>query len=292
MSDEGSGLSIGLVIMPTDFGADMRDVARALEDRGFESLFFPEHTHIPWSRKSEFPQRTALPKVYWHNLDPFVTMASAVAVTEHLRFGTSICLLAQRDPITTAKTLATIDHLSGGRIELGVGAGWNVEEMVNHGVPPERRWAVVHEHAEAMREIWRNDHASYRGEFVAFDDIASWPKPILPNGVPILIGGDGKHTASRIATYGDGWIPVLDWELQPLLARIATVRSAVRDRGKNDFAITVAYGYRREIRGSEIERLEQAGIRRILLAVDSLRLAETLDVLDSLSLKVAPWLRR
>ncbi len=293
MAERGGsgGLQVGVIIMPTDFGADPRDVARVLEDRGFESYFFPEHTHIPWSRESPFPIGTELPRVYWRNLDPLVCMGAAIGVTERLRLGTGICLLGQREPILTAKTLATLDHLSGGRIEIGVGAGWNLEEMRNHGVIPERRWSFVREHALAMKAIWTSDHASFDGEFVSFGDIASWPKPTRAGGVPILIGGDSKHTVSRIAGYGDGWIPVLDWDLADLLKRIDDVRLGLHARGAPDVPVSVAYGYNREVRGDELDRLEQAGVHRIILAVDGLPYEETVSAIDALAARVGVWLR-
>jgi probable F420-dependent oxidoreductase len=287
---ETGDLRVGVIIMPTDFGADPRDVARVLEDRGFESYFFPEHTHIPWSRESPFPIGTDLPRVYWRNLDPLVCMGAAISVTERLRFGTGICLLAQREPILTAKTLATLDHLSGGRIEIGVGAGWNLEEMRHHGVIPERRWSFVREHALAMKEIWRSDHATFQGEFVHFEDIASWPKPAQTGGVPILIGGDTKYTVSRIAGYGDGWIPVLDGDLDGLLARIAEVGRALEEREAEPVPVSVAYGYNREVRDGELERLEDAGVHRIILAVDGMPYDETVAAIDAHADLVRQWL--
>lgn len=289
-SIETGALRVGVIIMPTDFGADPRDVARVLEDRGFESYFFPEHTHIPWSRESTFPIGTELPRVYWRNLDPFVCMGAGISVTERLRFGTAISLLAQREPILTAKTLATLDHLSGGRIEIGIGAGWNLEEMRHHGVIPERRWSFVREHALAMKEIWSAEHATFRGEFVQFDDIASWPKPKQPGGVPILIGGDTKHTVSRIAGYGDGWIPVLDGDLEPLVTRIADVRRGLADRGANPVPVSVAYGYNRGVRPGELEHLEAVGVHRVILAVDGLPYEQTVEAIDAHATRVRRWL--
>jgi len=282
---------IGLVIMPTDYGADPRDLAKAIEDRGFESLFFPEHTHIPWSRTSPFPLQTDLPRAYWHNLDPFTVMGATISVTDRLRFGTSICLVAQRDPIVTAKALATLDHLSNGRIELGVGAGWNVEEMRHHGVDPDRRWSFVREHVQAMRSIWRDDDASFHGDFVSFSGIASWPKPVQPGGVPVLIGGDSRHTASRIATYGDGWIPVLDRDVEPLIARIREVEAELVERGHALSPVTVAFGYGRAATSEEVEQLATAGVSRILLAVEPASYADSVTAIDAHAATVADWLK-
>jgi probable F420-dependent oxidoreductase len=283
-------VDVGVVIIPTDFGADPRDVARLLEDSGFESYFFPEHTHIPASRETPFIIGGPLPRDYWRTLDPIVTMTATAIVTERLRLGTSICLMGQRDPIVTAKALATLDLLSGGRIEVGVGAGWNVEEMRNHGVRPERRWAVVREHVQAMQAIWSEDEATYAGEFVSFERVCSWPKPVQRPGIPILIGGDSSYTASRLHTYGDGWLPALDHEPLDLLHRIDEVAGELASRGAELPPVTVALGYGRELRSGEAELFSDAGVHRLLLAVRGLPWAETKEAIDSLAVRVRPWL--
>ena len=289
-------LCAGIVLMPTHYAADQRDVARLLEDDGWESLFFPEHLHIPAERVSPFPLGTDLPKAYWHNLDPFAVMGATASVTQRLRFGTSITLVAQRDPILLAKTIATLDVLSAGRIEVGVGAGWNVEEMVNHGVDPARRWAVVREHVQAMQAIWSNDVASFKGEFVGFERICSWPKPVQKTGrgpgVPILIGGDGKHTVARIAGYGDGWLPVLDHDVDDFVARIREIRAGLAERNVPMPPMTVAYGFGRRVRPGELEKLAAEGVARILLALDPLPYDETVRALAGLRSQVAPVLAR
>lgn len=268
-------MSIGVIVMPTDYGAPPQDVARVLEDYGFESCFFPEHTHIPWSRLSPFPPEGELPHAYWRNLDPFVAIGISVAATERLIFGTAVCLIAQRDPIVTAKTIATLDHLSGGRIEVGVGAGWNVEEMRNHRVDPERRWRVVREHVQAMKTLWTRTEASFDGAYVSFERIASWPKPLRSGGVPILIGGDSAYTAARLANYGDGWIPVLDGDLLKLIHRIREVEAELAARDLPPPRTTVGYGFRRDVERGELQQLESAGVSRVLLSIDALPYDET-----------------
>lgn len=284
-------LSVGAIIMPTDYGAAPQDVARVLEDHGFESLFIPEHTHIPWSRTSPFPLSGALPQPYWRNLDPFIVMGVALAATERLVLGTGVCLIAQRDPILTAKTVATLDHLSGGRVELGVGAGWNVEEMRNHGVDPDRRWRTVREHVLAMKSIWSHADATFDGDIVSFHHIASWPKPTRPGGVPILIGGNSAHTALRIGSYGDGWIPTLSSAVPDLVRRIQAVGTQLASRGKSLPPVTVAYDYRRTVQPGEIEQLEAAGASRVLLAIDAMPYDETVSAVRAHAHTVREHLR-
>jgi probable F420-dependent oxidoreductase len=183
-------------------------LARLVEERGQESLFFPEHTHIPASRETPFPIGDGrLARRYIHTLDLFVSVTAALAATSRLRVGSGICLVIQRDAITTAKAVASVDRLSGGRFELGVGAGWNLEEMRNHGTDPRRRMAVMRERVEAMRAIWTQDEASYAGEHVAFDRIWSWPKPTQRPHPPVLVGGTGPTVLDRVLAFGDAWLP-------------------------------------------------------------------------------------
>lgn len=198
----------GVLIFPTAYSVSPHDLARAAEERGFESLFFPEHTHIPASRKSPWPGGAELPKQYWHCYDPFVGLAMAAAVTSTLKLGTGITLVTEHDPIGLAKQVASLDHLSGGRVLLGVGAGWNAEEMGNHGVAYETRWKVLRERVLAMRAIWTEEAAEYHGEFVDFDPVWSQPKPIQPGGPKVLMGASSRWTYPRIAEYCDGWFPI------------------------------------------------------------------------------------
>ena len=182
-------MKVGTFYFPTDYGIDIAELAKALEDRGFDSLFVPEHTHIPTSRKSPFPSGGELPKRYSHTHDPFVGLAFAAAATKKLKVGTGICLVPQHEPIVTAKAIASLDALSGGRFVFGIGAGWNVEEMENHGATYKTRFAIMREHVLAMKEIWSKDEASYHGKYVNFDPIWSWPKPHRKSDPPIAANG-------------------------------------------------------------------------------------------------------
>jgi probable F420-dependent oxidoreductase len=182
-------------------------LARLAEERGHESLFFAEHTHIPAGRGTPYEGGGELPRKYAHTYDLFVTLTAAAAATEKLRIGSGICLVVQRDPIITAKEVASVDVLSGGRFEFGVGAGWNREEMANHGTDPRRRMALMAERVEAMKAIWTRDEASYSGEFVKFDRIWSWPKPAQRPHPPVIVGGSGPSVLDRVLAFGDAWMP-------------------------------------------------------------------------------------
>lgn len=198
----------GITMFPTDTAIGPVEVARAVEERGLDSLFFPEHTHIPASRATPFPGGGELPEMYWRAHDPFVALGAAAAATERIRLGTGICLVIERDPITLAKEIASLDTISNGRATIGIGAGWNREEMENHGADYKNRWAVVREKILAMREIWNNEEAEFHGTYVDFDPIWSYPKPIQDNGPPIWIGANSKWVFDRIADYADGWMPI------------------------------------------------------------------------------------
>jgi len=198
----------GVTMFPTDYAMDPVALARAVEARGLDSLFFPEHTHIPASRKTPFPGGGELPREYSHTHDPFVALGACAAVTERIRLGTGICLVIERDPIQLAKEVASLDQLSGGRLVLGVGAGWNREEMENHGASYPQRWAVLREKILAMRQIWTEDEAEFHGEWVDFDPIWSWPKPAQAGGPPVWVGANSRWTYDRVAEYGDGWMPI------------------------------------------------------------------------------------
>jgi len=197
----------GVAIFPTHNAISPADMARLAEERGLESLFFPEHTHIPASRESPWPDGGELPRKYAHTLDLFVAVTAAVTATSRLRVGSGICLLVERDPITTAKEVASVDFLSGGRFQFGVGAGWNREEMANHGTDPRRRMAILRERVEAMKAIWTQDEASHAGQYVAFDRIWSWPKPAQRPHPPVLVGGNGPGVLDRVLAFGDAWFP-------------------------------------------------------------------------------------
>ncbi len=200
--------TFGVQIFPTDQSIQPIELAKAVEERGLDSIFFPEHTHIPTSRATPFPGGGDLPDHYWRSHDPFVALTAAAAVTSRIKIGTGICLVIERDPITLAKECASLDYISGGRFILGIGAGWNREEMENHGADYKNRWKIVREKILAMKEIWNNDEAEYHGEFVNFDPIWSWPKPKQAGGPPIWMGANSKWVFDRVAEYCDGWMPI------------------------------------------------------------------------------------
>ena len=203
-------MRFGITIFATDKSWRIDELAPEVEARGFSSLYIPEHTHIPTSRRTPPPTGDAvLAEPYKHMLDPFVALSAAAAVTERIRLGTGIALIGQREPIVTAKAIATLDHLSDGRAELGIGFGWNVDEMEHHGIDPARRRDLVREHVLAMRALWTEDEAEFHGEFVDFTPSWQWPKPVQPGGPPVLMGGaPGPKLFDAIAEYCDGWLPI------------------------------------------------------------------------------------
>jgi probable F420-dependent oxidoreductase len=200
-------LATGVAIFPTHDSASPAAVAKLVEQRGHKSLFFPEHTHIPASRRSPWPGGAELPRHYVHTYDLFVAMTAAAMATSRLRVGSGICLLVERDPIITAKQVASIDDLSGGRVDFGVGAGWNREEMANHGTDPRTRMALLVERVQAMKAIWSQEEASFHGKFVNFERIWSWPKPVQKPHPPVLVGGNGPTVIDRALAIGDAWFP-------------------------------------------------------------------------------------
>jgi probable F420-dependent oxidoreductase len=200
-------MHVGISLFANDLTTDIRDVARAAEDAGFESIFVAEHTHIPTSRATPHPSGEEMPVQYAHTFDPFVSLSMAAAVTERLKVGTGICLVNERDPIALAKEVASLDLMSGGRFLFGVGAGWNVEEMTDHGIEPSRRWDILRDRMKLMQALWSNDEASYDGEFVSIQPSWQWPKP-LQKPMPVLIGGGGKRPMRHAVEYGTGWMPM------------------------------------------------------------------------------------
>jgi probable F420-dependent oxidoreductase len=197
----------GVTMFSTDYSMRIDDLAREVEARRFESLFVPEHTHIPTSRRSPFAGGAELPKEYWHTVDPFVGLMAAASVTKTLKVGTGICLIIERDTIVTAKAAATLDFLSNGRFLFGIGAGWNAEEMENHGTDFKTRFKKMREQVLAMKEIWTKDEPRFHGEYVHFDPLWSWPKPVQKPGPPILLGGESGHTLQRVVDFCEGWFP-------------------------------------------------------------------------------------
>ena len=225
-------MKFGAFMFPTDYAINAAELAKALEDRGFESMFLPEHTHIPASRITPWPGGADLPKEYSHTLDPFVALGAAAAVTTKLKLATGICLVVERDPITLAKEVASLDHISGGRVLFGIGGGWNKEEMENHGTEYGTRWSLMKERVEAMKEIWTKDEAEYHGKFVDFDPIWSWPKPVQTPHPPVIVGGDGARTLQRVVRYGDEWMPILRRDTDHFRGRIAELNELAAQAGR------------------------------------------------------------
>jgi probable F420-dependent oxidoreductase len=252
-------MKFGVAIFPTQDAQDPAQLARMAEERGFESLFFPEHTHIPASRQTPYPAGGELPPEYSRMYDPFVALTAAALATDRLLVGTGICLVVERDPIITAKEVASLDRLSGGRFLFGVGAGWNEEEMRNHGTPPERRFGVMRERIEAMKEIWTQEEASYHGRYVDFERIWSWPKPLQQPHPPILVGGNGPKVLDRVLAYGDEWVPNRIAGDEAFIARVRELQERAAQLGRGPVPVTIA-GMTRD--PARIERFEQAGVHR------------------------------
>ncbi|MEM7253442.1 MAG: LLM class F420-dependent oxidoreductase [Pseudomonadota bacterium] len=228
--------NFGVFMFPTDYAIQPIQLATEVEARGLDMMFFPEHTHIPTNRRSPFPGGGDLPQEYWHSHDPFVALSAAAAVTNRIRLGTGICLVVERDPIQLAKEIASLDMISGGRFILGIGAGWNAEEMENHGANFKDRWKIVREKILAMKTIWTEEEAEFHGDYVDFDPIWSYPKPVQHGGPPIWMGANSKWCYDRIAEYCDGWMPIGS----RANADIAAMRRACEARSRNPDEITLA----------------------------------------------------
>jgi len=271
-------MQIGVFYFPVDYGIDISQLARALEERGFESLFVPEHTHIPTSRKSPFPGGGELPKRYAHTHDPFVCLAFAAAATKKLRLGTGICLIPERDPIVTAKAVASLDQLSGGRFEFGIGGGWNVEEMENHGANYKTRFKLMRERVLAMKALWTQDEAEYHGEMLNFDPVWSYPKPAQKPHPPILLGGETDYTLRRVVEYCDGWFPrpQRGWDVRHELGRLHRM---AEEKGRDPKTLSVSV-FRAPPDKAALDDYNAAGVDRAVLEIPDKSPDEILRVLD------------
>jgi probable F420-dependent oxidoreductase len=269
-------MKYGIVMFPTDYSIDPVTLGKAVEERGFDSLFFPEHTHIPASRRTPWPGGADLPKEYSHTYDPFIALTAVAMVTKDLLLGTGISLVMERDPITLAKEVASVDMISGGRLILGVGGGWNEEEMENHGTDPKRRFKVMRERIEAMKEIWTKDEAEYHGEFVDFDPIWSWPKPVQKPHPPIYVGGNGEHTLNRVIQYGDGWMPIPGRGAN-IGERMIELQKMASDAGRPPIPVTV---YGTLARPEVVEHYREIGVDRCIFWLGSVGEAEAIPMLD------------
>ncbi len=273
----GVTMEFGVTMFPTDYAMNVVELGREIEARGFESYWFPEHTHIPTAMRTPYPAGGPLPEEYKHTLDPFVAFAAIAAATTRIKLGTGICLIIQRDPITTARAVASLDHLSNGRFLFGIGAGWNRDEIANHGVEYRKRWRVMRERVQAMKAIWTNEVAEYHGEFVDFDPIWQWPKPIQKPHPPIIIGGDGPKATEALLEYGDGWIPRANRGDAPLAQRIADMNRLLAERGRGPVPISV---FSAPEDPSTLEEYRRLGVTRAVFRLPPADVDTVLPALD------------
>jgi probable F420-dependent oxidoreductase len=276
-------LKFGVAIFPTDYAISMTELAPAAEQLGFESLWVAEHSHIPASRQSRWPGGDELPKHYWHTMDPFIALTQAALASKTIRVATGICLVIQRDPIHTAKEVASVDLVSNGRFIFGVGAGWNREEMADHGTDFSTRWKLLRERVEAMKAIWASDEAEYHGEMVDFGPMWAWPKPVQNPHPPVILGGSGPKILDRVVRYADGWMP----NRGDVIERIPELqeKAAAAGRGR----IPVSY-YPRPV-PEEIERLAAAGVERCIYYVPPDGRDAALAKLQELGRMIDPYLK-
>ena len=271
-------MKYGIFIFPTEYTIRADELARAVEERGFESLWLPEHSHIPVSRRSRYPAGGPLPKDYLHIADPFIGLAAAAVVTKRIKLGTAICLVVEHDPIILAKKVASLDLLSGGRFIFGVGGGWNAEEMENHGTVFKLRWRVLRERIQAMKLIWAEDEAQYHGQFVDFDALRSYPKPVQKLWPPIFLGGHTPAVRQRVAENYDGWMPTT-MRTDEFLAGIEHLRRLARGYGRPPKSINISMVFPRADR-KLMDRYEAAGVDRVMLGLPSADAAAVLRKLD------------
>jgi probable F420-dependent oxidoreductase len=274
-------LHFGASMFFTDYSMTPAELGTALEERGFESVWAPEHSHIPLSRKTPPAAGGELAKKYYDTMDPFVTLTMAAAATKSLKIGTGVCLVAQRDPIQTAKLVASIDTVSGGRFLFGIGNGWNQDEMENHGTVYTKRHKLARERVEAMKEIWTKSKAEYHGEFVNFDPMMAWPKPVQKPHPPVIVGGAFPYSARRAIRYGDGWIPQASRGSYAEIAdMIPEFRKMATEAGRDakSIAITVWFPKRD---ADLMKRYQDLGVARVVFNLESEKADTMLPVIDS-----------
>jgi probable F420-dependent oxidoreductase len=258
---------VGLAIFSTDYSIRPDDFAKAAEERGFASVFFPEHTHIPASRKTPFPMGGELPKEYSHIHDLFIAMTAAAMTTTRIKIGAGVCLVTEHDPIHLAKQVASLDALSNGRVILGIGAGWNAEEMEDHGVPFKRRWRVTGERIKAIKRIWKEDAAEFHGESVNFDPIWCWPKPAQAGGPPVWMGSLSPKSLERVVDYCEGWFPV-EAPIDALSRRLQALREEASRAGRKFETIELAIAVF-EPKEDKCKQLIELGFKHLVFAQPS-----------------------
>ncbi len=266
------------MLFPTDRSIGPVELARAVEERGLHSLYFPEHTHIPVGRRTPYPAGGDLPEEYRRTHDPFLALTAAAVATERIQLGTGICLVAQRDPIVTAKAVATLDHLSGGRFVFGIGVGWNEDEMEHHGVEPSKRRAVSREHVLAMKALWTQDEASFHGEHVQLEPSWSWPKPVQRPHPPILLGGAGGPVTFRhIVEYCDGFMPIGGRGV--VAERINELHAVATEAGRDPASLMLkVFGVRPK--PETIADYGAAGVTEVIIGLPSAEADVVLPLLD------------
>jgi probable F420-dependent oxidoreductase len=273
-------MKFGASMFFTDYSMTPVALARALEERGFDIMWAPEHSHIPLSRKTPFVSGGELPKRYYDVMDPFVTLAAAAMVTKTLKIGTGVCLIAQRDPIQTAKLVASIDQVSGGRFVFGVGNGWNQDEMENHGTAFTTRHKLARERIEAMKAIWTQTKPEYHGEFVDFGPMMVWPKPMQKPHPPIVVGGAFPYSARRAIRYGDGWMPqVTPTATTPLADLIPRFRQMAAEAGRDPASLKISIGGQAPD-VDLVKRYQDLDVERVSVSLMSVKEEMILPVLD------------
>ncbi|MBO0855966.1 MAG: LLM class F420-dependent oxidoreductase [Nocardia sp.] len=281
-------MRFGIVLFTSDRGITPAAAAAAAEERGFDSFFVPEHTHIPVKREAAHPTTgdSSLPDDrYMRTLDPWVALGTAAAVTQRIELSTAVALPTEHDPITLAKTIATLDHLSGGRVTLGAGFGWNTDELADHGIPGGKRRTALREYLEAMNALWTQDEAAYDGQFVKFGPSWAWPKP-KQSKIPVLIGTAGTEKGfGWIAESADGWITT-PYETETLLDRLKLLGRVWQDAGREGAPRVVALDGRPD--PQRLTAWQDAGVTDVLYGLPDKSESEVLAYLDRLSGKLAP----
>ena len=274
-------MQFGGAMFFTDYAMEATDFARALEERGFESVWAPEHSHIPLSRGSDFPAGGELPRKYAECMDPFVSLTAAAVATKTIKLGTGVALVVQRDPIQTAKLVASLDQVSKGRFLFGIGGGWNAEEMADHGTTDFKgRWKLVRERVEAMKAIWTQEHPEYHGDLVDFPPMMAWPKPFQKPYPPVIVGGAFPYGARRAIAYGDGWVP---HKSRPQYGDVSEFvpkfRDMAREAGRDPDSIPVTiWGSANDM--DALRRYQDIGVARIIISLDSTSADKILPELD------------